>query len=75
MATQTVKDTMKITEHDAMTHIAVDREMNETEVAEFENRQTKVLAEKAEAQATATARAGILERLGLTEQEAKILLS
>lgn len=52
----------------------IERELNEEELAQ----QTKDEAENAEreanAQAKATAKAALLKRLGITEEEAKLLL-
>jgi len=74
MATQTVKENMKITEHDALTNISIDREMTPDEIKEYENRQIKRLALEADAQAKAIARQAVLDRLGLTAEEAQLLL-
>ncbi len=53
--------------------------MTEQEIAEFLKRQSDseamLEAEQAEAEAKANARAAILDRLGLTAEEAAILLS
>ena len=52
----------------------VTREMNDDEFAQFELDQAKLAAEKAEAEAKEAARQAILDRLGLTADEAKLLL-
>jgi hypothetical protein len=53
----------------------IDREMNDQEYAQWEIDQATVLAE-AEAEAKLLAdKAALLERLGITEDEAKLLLS
>lgn len=52
----------------------VTREMNDDEFAQFEIDQAKLIAEKAEADAKEAARQAILDRLGLTADEAKLLL-
>jgi hypothetical protein len=61
--------------HDQATDEIIDREMNDDEFAEYEARQIEHAAEQAAAEAKATARAAILDRLGLTAEEAALLLS
>lgn len=51
------------------------RDANEDEIAKIETIKASVLAEKAEIEAKAQARAELLERLGINEDEAKLLLS
>ena len=61
--------------HNATTGEIIEREMNEQELAQLEIDKAKAEAEaqaKAEAQA---AKAALLEKLGITEEEAKLLLS
>lgn len=53
----------------------IDREMNAAEFAQYEIDQAEFAAEKAEAQAKADAKAALLAKLGITEDEAKLLLS
>ena len=69
---KTTKPMVRI--HDLTTNEIIDREMNDLE---FEEHQA-ILAEqeiaKAEAQAKAVARQAVLDRLGLTADEAKLLL-
>jgi hypothetical protein len=60
--------------HDLATDEIIDREMNDAEFAQHEANQIAYAAEQAEAEAKATARAAILHRLGLTADEAAILL-
>jgi inosine/xanthosine triphosphate pyrophosphatase family protein len=74
MATQRVKEKMKITEHDAITNISIDREMTQAEIQEFEARQIKTAARQSEAEAKATQRQAIADRLGLTADELQVLL-
>ena len=66
------KPTIRI--HDLATDEVIDREMTDAEFAQHEANQ----AAQAEAQATANAKAAqrraILEHLGITEEEARILL-
>ena len=60
--------------HNVETNEVIDREMNDTEFSEWEANQAADAAKQAEAEAKATARAAILDRLGLNAEEAKILL-
>ena len=53
----------------------IDREMNAEEFAQYEIDQARWEAEKAEAEVKATAKAALLTRLGITADEAKLLLS
>lgn len=50
------------------------RDATVDEILEIENREAKTAAIKAEAEAKATQRQALLARLGLTEEEARILL-
>jgi hypothetical protein len=51
------------------------REMNTTEFAQYEVDQTTEATRQAEVQARATAKAALLAQLGITEEQAKLLLS
>jgi hypothetical protein len=53
----------------------IERELNEAELAQQAIDEEAQAIAIAEAEAKATARAAILDRLGLTEQEAALLLS
>jgi len=53
----------------------IDREMNDAEFAQYKIDQAEYQAEKAEAETKAQAKAELLERLGITADEAKLLLS
>ena len=53
----------------------IDREMNDEEYLVHQKFQEFVAKEQAEAQAKAEARAALLERLGITADEAKLLLA
>ena len=66
------KPTIRIYETDGT---LIDREMNEDEFAQYEKDQATELVRKAEAEARATAKAKLLDRIGITEDEAKLLLS
>jgi len=52
----------------------IDREMNDDEFAQYEADKAAEVAQKAEAEAKAATRQAILDRLGLTADEAKLLL-
>lgn len=61
--------------HDVQTNQVIEREMNNNELAEWE---ASALASKLENQKlleAAAAKAALLEKLGITEEEAKLLLS
>jgi len=60
--------------HNTETNEIIDREMNNEEFANYQARQLEKDAEQAEAEAKATQKAALLERLGITEDEAKLLL-
>ena len=65
---------MKILIHDLESNEVFEREMNEDELNQRQLDKERVAAEQAEAEATATARQAILDRLGLTADEAKLIL-
>ena len=54
--------------------LVIDREMNDAELAQYEIDQAANEARLAEAATKATQRQAILDRLGLTEDEARLLL-
>ena len=60
--------------HDLATDEVIDREMNDAEFAQYEAEKTAELARQAEAEAKATAKAAILDRIGLTADELKTIL-
>ncbi len=65
--------TIKI--HNIETGEVIEREMNAKELAQWETDEAKAAAEaQAKAKAVA-AKAALLEKLGITEEEAKLLLS
>jgi len=70
--TTTKKPMVRI--HNVETNEVIDREMNNEEFAEYKASEKLQNAEIAEAQEKATARAAILDRLGITADEAAILL-
>ena len=61
--------------HNLETNEIIDREMNNAEFAQYEADQEAEAQRQAEEAAKAAARQAILDRLGLTEDEAKLLLS
>ena len=63
-----------VREHNVETNEVVDREMNDQEFAAWEADQEARVAIQAEAEAKATAKAALLAKLGITEEEARILL-
>lgn len=60
--------------HNTQTDEIIDREMNDDEFEQLQADQDKKATEEAEAEAKATARQEILDRLGITADEAAILL-
>ena len=66
------KPTIRI--HNTETNEVIDREMNDQEFAAFEADQAAQAAAQAEATAKAAQRQALLTRLGITEEEARILL-
>ncbi len=60
--------------HNIATDEVVDREMNDQEFAAYEADQAANAARQAEAEAKAAQRQALLTRLGITEEEARILL-
>jgi hypothetical protein len=61
--------------HDLSTDEVIDREMNDEEFAAYEAQQAVEAARQAEAEAMATAKEALLNKLGITAEEAKLLLS
>ncbi len=60
--------------HDLSTDTVVDRKMNDAEFAQYEADQAQQAIIQAEAEAKAIAKAALLEKLGITADEAKLLL-
>ena len=60
--------------HDLATDEVIDREMNDQEFAAFEADQAAQIAAQAVAEAKAADKAALLERLGITAEEAQLLL-
>jgi len=65
--------TIKI--HNVETGEVVERDMNDDELAQKEEDQAAQAIEAAQAKAKAVKKAALLDRLGITEEEAKLLLS
>jgi hypothetical protein len=61
--------------HNVETDEVIDREMNDQEFAAYEANQAAQATAQAEAEAKAEAKAALLEQLGITEEQAKLLLS
>ena len=60
--------------HDLTTNEIIDREMNDAEFAQYQADQAAEAIKQAEAEAKETAKAAILERIGLTADELKTIL-
>ena len=60
--------------HNAETNEVIDREMTDAEFKIHEADQAAQVAEKAEAAAKETTKAALLKKLGITAEEAKLLL-
>ena len=73
MATQTVKPIISIL--DAATGVQIDREMNADELAQQAIDKAAVETTKAAQAAKAIEKAALLAKLGITDDEAKLLLS
>ena len=65
---------MKILQFDVETQTEILRDATDEEIAKIENNENEALAREAEAEAKATARQAVLDRLGLTAEEAKLIL-
>ena len=61
--------------HDTATNEVIDREMNAAEFKIYEADQAKEVNRQAEAEAKATAKAALLSKLGISAEEAALLLS
>ena len=58
----------------AITGETITRDLNAAELAQYETDKTKALAQAEAQTAKAAARAALLTKLGITEQEAQLLL-
>ena len=66
---------MIILEHNVETGEVVEREATPNEIAQRQLNNAETLQHQAEAEAKATQKAALLERLGITEDEARLLLA
>lgn len=71
--TKSTKPTIRI--HNVQTDEIIEREMNDAEFAQYQADTAEWAAERADKVAKENARAEILDRLGLTAEEAALLLS
>ena len=69
---KTTRPIVKI--HNIDTDEVIDREMNDAEYAQYQADQAAQAIAKVEAEAKATAKAAILDRIGLTADELKTIL-
>ncbi len=60
--------------HNIETNEIIDREMNDDEFSQYEADQLSLAAKKAEAEAKAVEKQAILDRIGLTADELKMIL-
>jgi hypothetical protein len=60
--------------HNTETDEVIDREMTAAEFAQYEAEKAAQAIAKAEAEAKATAKAALLSKLGITAEEAQLLL-
>ena len=65
----------QIKEYNCETGEETIRDATAKEIEQLENEYAVAIAEKAEAEAKATAKAQLLAQLGITEEQAKLLLS
>jgi hypothetical protein len=61
--------------HNVTTDEIVDRDMTDAEFAKYKANQLAQTADENEAKAKATARAALLNKLGITAEEAQLLLA
>jgi hypothetical protein len=61
--------------HNTDTNEIIDREMTNAEFAQYQKDQAEAEAFKAEIEAKAQAKQALFDRLGITEDEAKLLLA
>jgi len=61
--------------HNVETDEIIDREMNDAEFTKYQAEQELEAQRQAEAEAKAQAKAALLAQLGITEEQAKLLLS
>jgi hypothetical protein len=61
--------------YDCETNETIERKMNDSEFTQWQADQANFIADKIKAEAKAQAKAELLERLGITADEAKLLLA
>jgi hypothetical protein len=61
--------------HNTETNEVIDREMTDDEFSQYEAQKAADAAKQAAAEAKATAKAALLAQLGITEEQAKLLLN
>ncbi len=61
--------------HNAETNEIVDREMTDAEYADYQEQQDLAIAEQEAKAQSEVNKAALLEKLGITEEEARLLLS
>jgi hypothetical protein len=61
--------------HNTETNEVIDREMTDAEYTAHKKEIEKIVKSQAKAEAEATAKAALLSRLGITAEEARLLLS
>jgi hypothetical protein len=66
---------MKFTETDAITQVTIERDATAEELQQMEIDAAEKAKNESEAALKAQAKAALLERLGITEDEAKLLLA
>lgn len=71
--TKSTRPTVRI--HNSETDEIIDRELNDKEFEIYKANIAEAEAKQAAAEAKATAKAALLERLGITQDEANLLLS
>jgi predicted metal-dependent HD superfamily phosphohydrolase len=65
----------KIVIHNVETNEVIEREMNEQELAVWEADNASIAAKRKNEENAAAAKADLLEKLGITAEEARLLLS
>jgi hypothetical protein len=60
--------------HNSETNEVIDREMNDTEFAQYESDQAEQASKAAAVAQKAAEKSALLARLGITEEEAKLLI-
>ena len=69
------KSKVQITEFNCATGEEIVRDLTNEEISQMESDAANAVTRKAEAEAKATAKAELLEQHGITEEQAKLLLS